>query len=40
MERYIYRRDAISAQVVYPAAILKLMGLQDPQFTSMQRTLS
>lgn len=30
MERYMceYRRDAMSAQAVYPAEISKLMGLQ------------
>lgn len=39
MERYIYGRDEMSAQVVYPAENLKLMGPQKvPQFTSMQRT--
>ena len=41
MERYIHEqgRDAMSAQVVYPAEILKLMRLQKgSQFASMQRT--
>lgn len=41
MARYIYeyRRDVMSAQVVYPAEILKLMGLRkDFHFASMQMT--
>lgn len=41
MERYMYeyRRDAMSAQAVYPAEISKLMGLQEGfHFAFMKRT--